>query len=143
MLLSRIRERGPITVAEFMELALYHPEHGYYSTAPQRSGKHGDFFTSVDVGPLFGELIAVQLEEMWRLLEAAGAEHFDLVEAGANVNDVFKQLTGLGRSLVTALIERDIIVVQNLVLLYAVIFVLVNFVVDLSYAWLDPRIRYA
>jgi peptide/nickel transport system permease protein len=50
---------------------------------------------------------------------------------------------GLGRSLVTALIERDIIVVQNLVLLYAMIFVLVNFVVDLSYAWLDPRIRYA
>src|SRR6266436_8883930 len=49
----------------------------------------------------------------------------------------------LGRSLVTALIERDIIVVQNLVLLYAVIFVLVNFFVDLSYAWLDPRIRYA
>ena len=50
---------------------------------------------------------------------------------------------GLGRALVTALIERDIIVVQNLVLLYAVIFVLVNLLVDLSYAWLDPRIRYA
>jgi peptide/nickel transport system permease protein len=50
---------------------------------------------------------------------------------------------GLGRSLVTALIERDVIVVQNLVLLYAVIFVVVNFVVDLSYAWLDPRIRHA
>jgi peptide/nickel transport system permease protein len=50
---------------------------------------------------------------------------------------------GLGRALVTALVERDIIVVQNLVLLYAVIFVLVNLLVDLSYAWLDPRIRYA
>jgi peptide/nickel transport system permease protein len=50
---------------------------------------------------------------------------------------------GLGRALVVALIERDIIVVQNLVLLYAVIFVLVNLLVDLSYAWLDPRIRYA
>ena len=49
---------------------------------------------------------------------------------------------GLGRSLVTALVERDIIVVQNLVLLYAVIFVMVNLLVDLSYAWLDPRIRY-
>ena len=49
---------------------------------------------------------------------------------------------GLGRSLVTAVIERDIIVVQNLVLLYAVIFVAVNVLVDLSYAWLDPRIRY-
>jgi peptide/nickel transport system permease protein len=49
---------------------------------------------------------------------------------------------GLGRALVTAVIERDIIVVQNLVLLYAVIFVAVNVLVDLSYAWLDPRIRY-
>jgi peptide/nickel transport system permease protein len=49
---------------------------------------------------------------------------------------------GLGRALVTAVIERDIIVVQNLVLLYAVIFVAVNVVVDISYAWLDPRIRY-
>jgi peptide/nickel transport system permease protein len=49
---------------------------------------------------------------------------------------------GLGRALVTAVIERDIIVVQNLVLLYAVIFVAVNILVDLSYAWLDPRIRY-
>jgi peptide/nickel transport system permease protein len=50
---------------------------------------------------------------------------------------------GLGRALVTAVVERDIIVVQNLVLLYAVIFVAVNVLVDLSYAWLDPRIRYS
>jgi peptide/nickel transport system permease protein len=49
---------------------------------------------------------------------------------------------GLGRALVTAVIERDIIVVQNLVLLYGVIFVLANVLVDLSYAWLDPRVRY-
>jgi peptide/nickel transport system permease protein len=49
---------------------------------------------------------------------------------------------GLGRALVVAVIERDIIVVQNLVLVYAVIFVAVNVLVDLSYAWLDPRIRY-
>jgi peptide/nickel transport system permease protein len=43
---------------------------------------------------------------------------------------------------VVAIIERDIVVVQNLVLLYAGIFVLVNVLVDMSYAWLDPRIRY-
>jgi len=49
---------------------------------------------------------------------------------------------GLGRSLVVAVIERDTIVVQNLVLLYSVIFVFVNVAVDLSYALLDPRIRY-
>jgi peptide/nickel transport system permease protein len=49
---------------------------------------------------------------------------------------------GLGRSLVIAVIERDIIVVQNLILFYAAIFVVINVLVDLSYGWLDPRIRY-
>ncbi len=49
---------------------------------------------------------------------------------------------GLGRAMITAVIERDIIVVQNLVFLYALIFVFVNILVDLSYAWFDPRIHY-
>ena len=49
---------------------------------------------------------------------------------------------GLGRAMVEAALERDMIVVQNLVLLYAVIFVVVNIATDLSYALLDPRIRY-
>ncbi len=66
-----------------MELALYDPAHGYYSAAAQRSGRAGDFYTSVDVGPLFGETIAVQLDEMWPLVRAAGAAAFDLVEAAA------------------------------------------------------------
>lgn len=64
-----------------MELALYHPEFGYYSRSAHRSGRTGDFYTSVDVGPLFGELIAVQLAEMWAVL--GGGTRFDLVEAGA------------------------------------------------------------
>lgn len=79
---SRIREHGPITLAEYMEIALYHPQHGYYAGAEQRSGRAGDFFTSVDVGPLFGELLAVQFEEMWRVHLGRPA-CFDLVEAGA------------------------------------------------------------
>jgi SAM-dependent MidA family methyltransferase len=83
LLLSRIRSRGPLTVAEFMELALYHPAHGYYSTAAQRSGRAGDFFTSVDVSPLFGASIAIQLAEMWRVLRDRGDETFELVEVGA------------------------------------------------------------
>jgi SAM-dependent MidA family methyltransferase len=82
-----IRERGPMTVAAFMELALYDHRFGYYARAPQRSGRAGDFFTSVDVGPLFGELLEVQIAEMARLLALGGSEpgagDFDLVEAGA------------------------------------------------------------
>ena len=75
---------APVTVARFMETALYHPDHGYYATRAQRSGARGDFFTSVDTGPLFGEMIAEQLVEMRARLRAAGSgEPFDLVEAGA------------------------------------------------------------
>jgi peptide/nickel transport system permease protein len=38
--------------------------------------------------------------------------------------------------------ERDIFVMQNLVFLYAIVFVLLNILVDITTAWLDPRIRY-
>ena len=81
LLASRIERDGPITAAEFIDLALYHPEHGYYATTPQRSGRSGDFYTSVDVGPLFGELVAAQLAEMWELMGRPAA--FDVVEAAA------------------------------------------------------------
>jgi peptide/nickel transport system permease protein len=49
---------------------------------------------------------------------------------------------GLGYSMFTAVYERDIFVMQNLVFLYSIIFVLLNILVDLTIAWLDPRIRY-
>src|SRR3979409_1742016 len=81
-----------------MEFALYDSEFGYYARAAQRSGRAGDFFTSVDVGPLFGELLEIQLAEMARILTTraqrtqpaggpgpseAAADRSDLVEAGA------------------------------------------------------------
>jgi peptide/nickel transport system permease protein len=50
---------------------------------------------------------------------------------------------GLGKLLVASAIDRDMNVVQNIVLLYAIIFVAVNLLVDLLYGWLDPRIRLA
>jgi peptide/nickel transport system permease protein len=49
---------------------------------------------------------------------------------------------GLGLALVFALSERDWNVIQNLVLLYGIIFTSINLLVDISYGWLDPRIRY-
>lgn len=52
-------------------------------------------------------------------------------------------MPGLGLALVQALGERDWVMIQNLVLLYGVIVTVVNLIVDLSYAWLDPRIRYS
>ena len=83
---SRIRAAGPLPFAAFMDLALYHPELGYYARAGRRSGRAGDFFTSVDAGPLLGELLAEQFAEMWRLAASEPGRPrapFDLVEAGA------------------------------------------------------------
>ena len=87
---ERIRTGGPVSFAEFMELSLYHPELGYYARTAQRTGRAGDFFTSVDVGDVFGELLAKQFAEMWRLLRpepvegrSPEPEAFDVVEAGS------------------------------------------------------------
>jgi peptide/nickel transport system permease protein len=49
---------------------------------------------------------------------------------------------GLGYTMFIAVTERDIFVMQNLVFLYAVVFVMLNIAVDVTIAWIDPRIRY-
>jgi SAM-dependent MidA family methyltransferase len=59
---EEIRTRGPISFARFMELALYAPGLGYYERR-REIGRGGDFFTSVSVGPLFGELLAFQFAQ--------------------------------------------------------------------------------
>lgn len=48
---------------------------------------------------------------------------------------------GLGTTLVKGFNERDFMVIQNLVLLYGVAFIIINLFIDITYAWLDPRIR--
>jgi peptide/nickel transport system permease protein len=52
-------------------------------------------------------------------------------------------IPGMGRLAVTALFSRDYAIVQGIVLVIAVVVVLCNLIVDISYGWLDPRIRYA
>lgn len=77
-----------------MDAALYDPECGYYARAVQRSGRAGDFFTSVDVGPLFGELIAVQIAEMEAHLLSAGTAEPSLLEAGAGNARLSRDILG-------------------------------------------------
>ena len=86
VIIERIRLDGPLSFAAYMDVALYHPELGYYAHSDRRSGRAGDFFTSVDLGSVFGELLSKQFAQMWRItVSNAGGDlgHFDLVEAGA------------------------------------------------------------
>jgi len=64
-----------------------------------------------------------------------------LLSASVAVEQAFA-VSGLGTALVQAFQERDLLVVQTLVLLYGVVFVVVNLLIDLAYTWVDPRIRY-
>ncbi len=75
-----INRKGKITFVHFMELVLYHPEYGYYTSKKEKIGKKGDYYTSSDVHSVFGGLIARQLEQMWRLL---GSGRYTIVELGA------------------------------------------------------------
>ncbi|MGQ9584953.1 MAG: nickel ABC transporter permease [Anaerolineae bacterium] len=61
---------------------------------------------------------------------------------GAVVVETVFGWPGLGRLTVTGILERDFPLVQGTILFAATTFVIVNFLVDLLYAWLDPRIRY-
>ena len=77
-----IRSQGPQSFAWFMQQALYHPEHGYYSSGRCAIGRKGDYFTNVSVGPLFGQLLAAQFFEIWERL--GKVRDFVIVEQGAH-----------------------------------------------------------
>ncbi len=84
-----------------MEFALYDRESGYYARAARRSGRAGDFFTSVDVGPVFGELLAIQIIEMCEVAHAA-----DVVEAAAGDGRLSADVARAIRRRAPALFER-------------------------------------
>lgn len=78
---AEIAKAGAIPFARFMELALYCPDYGFYEKESDTVGRRGDFYTSVSVGPLFGELLAFQFAE-W--LAKLPGDNVQIVEAGAH-----------------------------------------------------------
>ncbi|MHB8156060.1 MAG: class I SAM-dependent methyltransferase [Desulfocucumaceae bacterium] len=80
-IIEEVKRKGRVTFSEYMSLALYHPEEGYYMGSREKIGAGGDFYTSPDVSPLFGMALADQLKEMWRV--AGRPEKWTLLEMGA------------------------------------------------------------
>jgi SAM-dependent MidA family methyltransferase len=81
LLAARIAREGPIPFRDFMEAALYHPEHGYYRRPRDPFGVHGDFFTAEQVQPVFGILLAQRVRQLARAL--GDPPDFTVVELGA------------------------------------------------------------
>jgi SAM-dependent MidA family methyltransferase len=78
-----VARSGAMPFARFMELALYCPNLGYYETKRDTVGRRGDFYTSVSVGSLFGELLAYQFAE-WLAALKKSSRPLRIVEAGAH-----------------------------------------------------------
>lgn len=88
-IIEQIHNKGPMSFHDYMETCLYHPEMGYYTSSPDIIGKKGDFYTSTTLSPVFGAMIAKQLEEMWLHM---GSIAFTIVEYGAGTGDLCKSI---------------------------------------------------
>lgn len=80
---AEIEREGRISFARFMELALYHPEYGYYLTAERRPGRGGDFLTAPEASAYFGLTLARQIAEFRERLGRPA--RFEMREYGAGV----------------------------------------------------------
>jgi SAM-dependent MidA family methyltransferase len=91
-------DRSPdrqITFAEYMELVLYHPQQGYYATSAERISERGDFLTSPHLAADFGEMLAIQLYQIWQILGAP--QTFKIVEMGAGTGLLATQILEYSR----------------------------------------------
>src|SRR6266568_661080 len=80
-IIERIRQDGPLTFAEYMRMALYDPEYGYYTSGPAKMGWGGDYFTSSDISSLFANCLGRQLFVFWQKLKCP--RPFRVLEQGA------------------------------------------------------------
>ena len=91
---NKIQKEGPISFHDFMEMSLYHPSLGYYTSSTDKIGESGDYYTSPYLSNIYGSVLARQLEEMWQL---TGKKDFTVVEYGAGPGflcvDILKQLS--------------------------------------------------
>jgi SAM-dependent MidA family methyltransferase len=94
IIIEKIKKQGPITFETFMDMALYYPGLGYYTSPEVRIGKKGDFYTSPHLHPIFGAMLARQLEEMWIIMGKPSQFHTIEIGAGAGYicNDILESL---------------------------------------------------
>ncbi|MDQ7055481.1 MAG: SAM-dependent methyltransferase [Persephonella sp.] len=77
---DRIKKEGALSFRDFMDMALYYPELGYYTSPEEKIGGSGDFFTASELDRAYGELLGKQFVEIY---EKAGEIDFQIVEIGA------------------------------------------------------------
>lgn len=103
-----------------------------------------DYIRTARAKGVFERLVVIRhalSNAMLPVVTVVGLE-FAFLIGGLVVTEQVFNLNGIGKLFVQAVARSDFTMVQSLVLLVAVFFIVVNFVIDMLYAWLDPRIRY-
>ncbi|MGH8657535.1 MAG: class I SAM-dependent methyltransferase [Gammaproteobacteria bacterium] len=80
--LAATQEGGSLSMARFMEICLYEPQWGYYTSGRVKFGREGDFVTAPELTPLFARCIARQIVQV---LEASDGEHILEIGAGSGL----------------------------------------------------------
>jgi len=93
ILRDEIARSGPVTFHRFIQVALYHPVHGYYRRGSDPFGKAGDYYTAEQVQPVFGILIAAYVRQLFGEMEAP--EDCMVVELGAGRAEMAGAFAGL------------------------------------------------
>ena len=79
-IIEKIRQDGPITFADFMNIALYDNNEGYYSAGKAEIGKKGDFYTSPHVHAAFGNVLSRFILHIKKFIND---ENFTIIEIGS------------------------------------------------------------
>ena len=95
-LIEQIKRNGPLTFRDFMQAALYDSELGYYNTRRKKIGAEGDYYTSSNVHPAFGAVLARALCEMWAGESGNASNALNIIEFGPGygqlANDIISAL---------------------------------------------------
>lgn len=94
-LIARIRETGPLSIADYMAECLLHPVHGYYTTRDPL-GAAGDFTTAPEISQMFGELIGLVLAQSW--IDQGRPDRFVLAELGPGRGTLMADLLRAARA---------------------------------------------
>ena len=115
---NKIKQEGAISFRDFMDMALYYPELGYYTSDKSKIGEKGDFFTASELDEAFGALLAKQFAEIFNKLNS---KNFKIVEIGAGkgylaydiLNNLKKHYPDVYKNSEYILIEKSPYHIQN------------------------------
>jgi SAM-dependent MidA family methyltransferase len=91
--LRNMLQHGDLSFRDFMEVALYHPEHGYYSRGKSPVGKEGDYVTSPHLSPVFSFTLGKLVREF---VERAGDAMCTIVDIGCGDGRLIRELSVIG-----------------------------------------------